>query len=670
MSFGAFGTPSQPTFGASTTTNAFGGFRRSSRRARSARRARLPSARPRRREDLGRVPSAPPPRRRSARPRRRPEVCLAPPQRQAASASGRRRRVPSARRSRPTRQVCSARRRRERVRVDDDVCVRADHHLAVRRDPATEGVALRPDWSLWSDWRGLRRGAQAQPGTGQPPYQPHRDQEQNTSGKRMEMVYHCITTNPAYRAKSFEELRLEDYKQGNKGRGGAAPAAGSFGSSPTTGAFGSTTTTTRRPLERLHLHRGLSEPRRSARPRPRPADSSGAPRHRRPAHSAQQPSDRRRRRRSARRRRRPLAGCSGPGAGARRRSGLQLPAGSSAPSLPGGSLAAPRHRRRACLALRRRRPAACSESTPAPAPGAFGAAPAFGATNTTGGGLFGAPKPPAELIWRAGARTGRLRRHRARLRRARGGARGRFSGRRCAGPRTFWGPGACAWRFWRRSGVWRPEARGRSLRCARARARRPVRGAPRHRPVDYSARRRPPPRGLRRAGGRRAVRGGPETRGGLFGAPARPLGALRVHAGAGARRVLTGRHGDVRRPVRREAGRRGIVRRAGPRSRRTVQRTPAPAPGGGLFGSSPTGAFGAPSTGLFGGAAASPSARSSSSSRWSHRPTAPAPTAASRRSRSGPPRSRRGSGRPWSASPRPRRRPRPPIASRTAPRSA
>ena len=67
---------------------------------------------------------------------------------------------------------------------------------------------------------------QAQPGTGQPPYQPHRDQEQNTSGKRMEMVYHCITTNPAYRAKSFEELRLEDYKQGNKGRGGAAPAAG------------------------------------------------------------------------------------------------------------------------------------------------------------------------------------------------------------------------------------------------------------------------------------------------------------------------------------------------------------------------------------------------------------------------------------------------------------
>ena len=50
-------------------------------------------------------------------------------------------------------------------------------------------------------------------GTGQPPYQPTRDQE---------MVYHSITTNPAYRAKSFEELRLEDYEQGNKGRGGAA----------------------------------------------------------------------------------------------------------------------------------------------------------------------------------------------------------------------------------------------------------------------------------------------------------------------------------------------------------------------------------------------------------------------------------------------------------------
>jgi len=61
-------------------------------------------------------------------------------------------------------------------------------------------------------------------GTGQPPYQPTRDQE---------LVYHSITTNPAYRAKSFEELRLEDYEQGNKGRGGAAPAT-ELGSSPTT----------------------------------------------------------------------------------------------------------------------------------------------------------------------------------------------------------------------------------------------------------------------------------------------------------------------------------------------------------------------------------------------------------------------------------------------------
>ena len=51
-------------------------------------------------------------------------------------------------------------------------------------------------------------------GTGQPPYQPTRDQE---------MVYHSITTNPAYRTKPFEELRLEDYDQGNRGRGGAAP---------------------------------------------------------------------------------------------------------------------------------------------------------------------------------------------------------------------------------------------------------------------------------------------------------------------------------------------------------------------------------------------------------------------------------------------------------------
>jgi hypothetical protein len=34
-----------------------------------------------------------------------------------------------------------------------------------------------------------------------------------------------ITAMASYAAKSFEELRLEDYKQGNKGRGGAAPAA-------------------------------------------------------------------------------------------------------------------------------------------------------------------------------------------------------------------------------------------------------------------------------------------------------------------------------------------------------------------------------------------------------------------------------------------------------------
>ena len=67
----------------------------------------------------------------------------------------------------------------------------------------------------------LRQREQRAPFAGLPSYQPTRDQEQDRFGKRMEVVYHCITTNPAYRAKSFEELRLEYYKHGNKGCGGA-----------------------------------------------------------------------------------------------------------------------------------------------------------------------------------------------------------------------------------------------------------------------------------------------------------------------------------------------------------------------------------------------------------------------------------------------------------------
>ncbi|KAH8056247.1 hypothetical protein JL722_7549 [Aureococcus anophagefferens] len=74
-------------------------------------------------------------------------------------------------------------------------------------------------------------GAAAQaagPGTGNPPYVPTKDNEQQTNGKRTEMVYHCVVSMPQYRGKSFEELRFEDYRAGNKGRGGQ-PAMGALG---------------------------------------------------------------------------------------------------------------------------------------------------------------------------------------------------------------------------------------------------------------------------------------------------------------------------------------------------------------------------------------------------------------------------------------------------------
>jgi len=197
---------------------------------------------------------------------------------------------------------------------------------------------------------------QARPGTGQPPYQPTRDTEQNTSGKRMEMVYHCITTNPAYRNKSFEELRIEDYQQGNKGRGGAAPAAGGFGSSPT-GAFGPPAT---------------SSP--FGAPAPAPGAFGAAPAFGAPAPAAgglfgSAPA--------------PAAGGFGFGA-----STTTSPFGAPAPAA-GGLFGAPAPA-----------PGGLFGSAPAPAPGAFGAAPAFGAP---GGSLFGAPKPAGGGLFGAAA---------------------------------------------------------------------------------------------------------------------------------------------------------------------------------------------------------------------------------------------------------------------------
>ena len=69
----------------------------------------------------------------------------------------------------------------------------------------------------------LRQREQRAPFAGLPSYQPTRDQEQNTSGKRTENVYHSISTNAAYRGKSYEEIRLEDYQSGRAGKVSSPP---------------------------------------------------------------------------------------------------------------------------------------------------------------------------------------------------------------------------------------------------------------------------------------------------------------------------------------------------------------------------------------------------------------------------------------------------------------
>ena len=61
----------------------------------------------------------------------------------------------------------------------------------------------------------------AGPGTGRPPYGPTRDVRDSVVG--CDVVLQSIVAMPAYQNKSFEELRLEDYQQGNKGRGGGPP---------------------------------------------------------------------------------------------------------------------------------------------------------------------------------------------------------------------------------------------------------------------------------------------------------------------------------------------------------------------------------------------------------------------------------------------------------------
>ena len=55
-------------------------------------------------------------------------------------------------------------------------------------------------------------------------YQPTSKQDGSAS-----IILQAITAMPQYEAKSFEELRLEDYMAGNKGAKGQAPAQTGFG---------------------------------------------------------------------------------------------------------------------------------------------------------------------------------------------------------------------------------------------------------------------------------------------------------------------------------------------------------------------------------------------------------------------------------------------------------
>ena len=80
--------------------------------------------------------------------------------------------------------------------------------------------------------------APGQPGAGgtkQTPYQPTNRQD-GTSTIQMQ----SISAMSAYENKSFDELRYEDYLQGNKGAGNASTGFGGFGAAPApSGLFGS-----------------------------------------------------------------------------------------------------------------------------------------------------------------------------------------------------------------------------------------------------------------------------------------------------------------------------------------------------------------------------------------------------------------------------------------------
>lgn len=84
---------------------------------------------------------------------------------------------------------------------------------------------------------GFGANNQNQKGTAGTPWQITTEYEGNTSSGSK---YHAITMMSAYRDKSIEELRLEDYALGNKGGSNPTGGNGLFGQpAPSTGLFGS-----------------------------------------------------------------------------------------------------------------------------------------------------------------------------------------------------------------------------------------------------------------------------------------------------------------------------------------------------------------------------------------------------------------------------------------------
>ena len=182
-----------------------------------------------------------------------------------------------------------------------------------------------------------------------------------------QITLHSVSVMPQYANKSHEELRLEDYSQGNKGTGSAQPggfgATGGFGApapaptgglfgapAPATGAFGAPA-----PAPAFGGFGAPSPAPAFGAPTPAPAFGSPAPA---PAFGAPAPS---------------AFGTPAPAFGAKPAGTSLFGAPSPAPS--GGLFGAPAPA-----------PGGLFGSTPAPAP-AFGAAPA------PSGGLFGAPAP-------------------------------------------------------------------------------------------------------------------------------------------------------------------------------------------------------------------------------------------------------------------------------------